>query len=436
MPEHAPARSIAVIGAGAAGLVTARELLRAGLRPTVFEADDDVGGIWRYTDRTEADPLGQVGAHIHSSLYASLRTNLPRDLMAFVDFPFDNSGGGADNLPRFPGHAIVHTYLQRFAARFELLPYVRFGTQVLSVRPTDDAPMGWHVTTARGDAHETQRFDAVAVCIGHYSAPRIPALPGADSFPGLRMHSHNYREPGPFRGLTVALWGTSASGTDLAREISGVARRVYWCGEGASMASAAITRTDPDAVLQRRGEVASFAGDGCLRLVDGSHTDRIDVFVYCTGYHFRYAFLDDDLIRVDDNLVQPLYRDLLHCEYDSLALVGVPFRVVPFPLFEVQAKWLAQLWAGRFAAPPSVTRFAALRAQSSEFRAKGTQQRLWHQRTLDCYDYLDALADEASVARVPHWHRALNRLFMAHVAQTQAVYRDTPFPGCGPTRVA
>lgn len=50
----------AVIGAGAAGLAAARSVLQAGLRLTVLEAEDDIGGVWRYTPETDSDLLGEV----------------------------------------------------------------------------------------------------------------------------------------------------------------------------------------------------------------------------------------------------------------------------------------------------------------------------------------------------------------------------------------
>jgi len=90
-----PLRSldVAVIGAGAAGLVVARELLREGHRVVVYEQDPGLGGVWRYDPEQEEDPLGvseqrRVSGGVHSSMYSSLRTNLPRELMSFTDFPF------------------------------------------------------------------------------------------------------------------------------------------------------------------------------------------------------------------------------------------------------------------------------------------------------------------------------------------------------------
>lgn len=37
---------IAIIGAGISGVVTAAHLLNAGLEATVFERNNEVGGIW------------------------------------------------------------------------------------------------------------------------------------------------------------------------------------------------------------------------------------------------------------------------------------------------------------------------------------------------------------------------------------------------------
>jgi cation diffusion facilitator CzcD-associated flavoprotein CzcO len=41
----------AVIGAGAAGLVAARELRKEGHEVVVFEQQEQLGGIWLYTDQ-------------------------------------------------------------------------------------------------------------------------------------------------------------------------------------------------------------------------------------------------------------------------------------------------------------------------------------------------------------------------------------------------
>uniref|UniRef100_A0A3Q0S5Q7 Flavin-containing monooxygenase n=1 Tax=Amphilophus citrinellus TaxID=61819 RepID=A0A3Q0S5Q7_AMPCI len=41
-------RRVAVIGAGASGLVCIKSCLDEGLEPVCFESSDDIGGLWRF----------------------------------------------------------------------------------------------------------------------------------------------------------------------------------------------------------------------------------------------------------------------------------------------------------------------------------------------------------------------------------------------------
>ena len=83
-------KKVAVIGGGAAGLVAARELKKEGHDVVVFERQAQLGGTWVYSPEVESDPLGLDPTRkiVHSSLYTSLRANLPREAMGFRDFPF------------------------------------------------------------------------------------------------------------------------------------------------------------------------------------------------------------------------------------------------------------------------------------------------------------------------------------------------------------
>jgi cation diffusion facilitator CzcD-associated flavoprotein CzcO len=177
-----PSLRLAVVGAGAAGLAAARELRREGHAPVVFERAAAVGGTWLYTPPAPAaatDPLG--AAATHSSLYASLRTNLPREVMGFLDFPFSAASSVVD-ARRFPGHQEVLRYLEDFARRFDLYGLVRFETEVVGVRR--EAGGRWAVTSrklgGKGEQDE-EVYDAVVVCNGHYTEPRIASIPGNHS---------------------------------------------------------------------------------------------------------------------------------------------------------------------------------------------------------------------------------------------------------------
>jgi hypothetical protein len=76
--QHAPSpcrKRQAVIGAGAAGLATARELRAEGHSVVVFEQGARLGGVWVYSEAADSDPLGRDAARtrVHSSLYRFAR---------------------------------------------------------------------------------------------------------------------------------------------------------------------------------------------------------------------------------------------------------------------------------------------------------------------------------------------------------------------------
>ncbi|KAG2242916.1 hypothetical protein Bca52824_095244 [Brassica carinata] len=120
-PSCSPVNSlhVAVIGAGAAGLVAARELRRESHSVVVFDRGTEVGGLWVYTPQSEPDPLSLDPARtvVHSSVYDSLRTNLPRECMGYSDFPFVPRPEHDESRDprRYPNHREVLAYLRDFA---------------------------------------------------------------------------------------------------------------------------------------------------------------------------------------------------------------------------------------------------------------------------------------------------------------------------------
>ena len=402
---------VAIIGAGAAGLTSAEELLRVGIDIVIFERADTVGGIWNYTTEVERDPLGQVPdeERIHASIYDGLRTNLPRDVMAFDDFPM---GTLDEDERRYPGHRTIARYLANYAASRDLGRHIRFNARVTECRLHDDE---WIVSTP--DA--TDRFDGLVVCNGHYSVPHVPDLPGIDGFNGRILHSHNYREPTPFVDRTVALLGTAASGVDLAKEIGDVARKVYWSGP--TFESLTDDRRRADNVTYA-ATVERFDGD---RLVfrNGKVSEPVDDFVFCTGFHYRFPFLPD--VDTSRDWVPRLYREVLSIDLTNLAFIGLPYRVVPFPLCQIQARWLAALWAGHFELPSR----AELEAHYTQFIAERSDEadRHFHRKELGCWDYLAGFAQEANVRGVAPWRRDLIETIQRHVEANPRGFRDIPF---------
>lgn len=403
--------SVAIIGAGAAGLVAARECLRQGFDTRIFEKSDRVGGVWKYTSEVEDDLLGLAPKKpLHGSLYKSLRTNLPRKLMSYRDFPFEAEAG----VSQFVSHDRVRSYLENFARHFELYPIIEFNDKVESVKPLETG--GWSVETSN---HEAETYHAVIVGNGHYSKPRIPDIRGMETFNGLLMHSHNYRTPKMFHGKRVALFGAAASALDLSLEIQEVADTVYWCAE----THAAIDVGDE---IVRCGAPTKFE-DGKIILNNGDSVEDLHAFIFCTGYHYDFPFLEESIVSVADDWVHPLYLDLIPPEYPSIAFVGLPYAVIPFPLFEIQVKWFTRLLAGQFNWPTKDSMENWCLGHAARLRGEQRKQRNFHKMGIEQYAYMDRLAEECGTDPLPPWFEPLAEAVRLKRLDDPLGYRDADY---------
>ncbi len=386
---------IAVIGAGPAGLISAHILKSAGMKVTVFEARDKLGGTWAYDSRTERDPLGKGRAkdRVSSSMYEGLRTNLPREVMSFSSFPFDRAhvrGDQGEEFQTFPGHERVLEYLEAFARYAKLESVLRFNSAVQHLRMDDEG--AWRLKLSSGETHD---FQAVAVCNGHYSAPRVPLLRGFGSFTGRAIHSHNYRTSAPFVDRRVVILGAKASGIDIALEISESAKDVHLCARDPS--GLRYQRLAQE--LQVRPSIRSINGSS-VELEDGAWIHNVDDLVFCTGYEFEFPFLETGLLQVKDGYVRPLYKELLSLKETSLGLVGLPLQVAPFRLFEVQARYLAAVWSGSLRLPSESERSTWLLEHEGALRRAGLPRRHWLKHSERQFEYHDMLARECGAPRL------------------------------------
>jgi dimethylaniline monooxygenase (N-oxide forming) len=191
-------RRVGVIGAGVAGLVSAKVLQDDGFDVTVFEKASTVGGVWS-----------------PSRAYAGLRTNNPRETYAFSDFPHPAASD------EFPTAGQVYAYLEAYAEHFGVRRRVRLSTEVTSVSrrtSVEDGPgAAFRVVTrpAGGTgAPATHLFHRVVVCNGVFSEPHMPQVPGSERFKGLRLHSSHVMDTNDLRGRRVVVVGVGKSALD------------------------------------------------------------------------------------------------------------------------------------------------------------------------------------------------------------------------------
>ncbi|GMP95878.1 hypothetical protein CsSME_00044757 [Camellia sinensis var. sinensis] len=415
-------QNVAVIGAGAAGLVAARELQREGHKVVVFEREDRIGGTWVYNSTTESDPIGidPFRTVIQSSLYASLRTNLSRDCMGFRDYPFVASKEANRDPRRFPGHREVLEYLNDFASEFGLSELVRFGTEVRNVCLEGGK---WKVRSRKGGDQLDEIYDAVVVCNGHFTEPRIAEIPGIETWPGRQIHSHNYRVPEPFQGQVVILIGSAASAVDISRDIAGVAKQVHIASR--SVTDGTIGKLPGYNNMWLHSMIESVDRNGTVVFQDRSAV-RADVILHCTGYMYHFPFLDTNgIVTVDDNSVRPLYKHIFPPPLaPQLSFVGLPWKVIPFPLCEIQSKWIAGVLSGRIALPSSGEMMADVEAFYRTLDVSGIPKRYTHNLAASQFEYYDWLAAECGYPAAEKWR---NQMYSAATKNRMArpeTYRD------------
>ncbi|KAF7051431.1 hypothetical protein CFC21_109263 [Triticum aestivum] len=421
-PPPMSSRRVAVIGAGAAGLVAARELRREGHVPVVLERAAAIGGTWRY----------DAGVDAHSSVYASLRVNSSRECMGFLDFPF--VAGTEGDPRRFPGHGEVLRYLEAFALRFDLHELVRLQTEVVSVRRRvhNAGVAGWSVSYCSrkvagvGNGVEEEVFDSVVVCNGHFTEPRLADIAGIDGWPGKQMHSHSYRVPDPFHGHVVVVVGYRSSGFDISREIAGVAREVHVADRSLPSADSTCETARCDnlsfhPVIERAEE------DGGVVFQDGTRV-KADVIIHCTGYKYNYPFLSDDnsVISVDDNRVGQLYKHVFPPHLaPHISFIGLPFKGILFSVFQLQSNWVAGVLSGRIELPSQEEMMRDVVVFYSELEARGCPKRYTHDLGGGTtYEYDDWLAEQCGQEGIGGWRKAMYIAARKNVVNRPGNYRD------------
>ncbi|CAL4932195.1 unnamed protein product [Urochloa decumbens] len=443
-------RTVAVVGAGAAGLVVARELLREGLDVAVFEKSARTGGTWAYDPRADADPLGRDPAApgaVHGSLYASLRTNLPRELMGFSDFPMAGRVFAGD--PRaFPGHREVLAFLDAFAEESGVLERVRLRSEVLRVAPLGGQGERWAVAW-RGEDGEVAEdvFDAVVVCNGHWTVPQVAKIRGIDNWKGKQMHSHNYRVPDPFRDQVLLLCLLESilavmkiSSIPVCHALSaeccccrngsqwnGHSSRDLTCGKGSAhcvevLGGQAWKSRAPQRYLDAQRDC--IQDDGKIHFSEGSAV-AADIILYCTGYYYHFPFLDLDGLTVDDNRVGPLYKHIFPPKYaPNLSFVGLPMKTIVFQSVELESKWVAAVLSGRATLPSEEDMMAAVRDHYLQMEEEGRPKRHTHVIMPKWEEHMNWLADQVGEPRLEAWRLEMLEKAIRCAWSLDAGYRD------------
>jgi len=391
-----------IVGAGCSGFATAKALKDRGLPYDCFEMSSVIGGNWVYKN-----PNGR------SACYQSLHIDTSKHRMQFEDFPIPA------NYPDYPHHSQVAAYFNAYVDHFGLRERITLNTKVKRAVLGDDSL--WHVGLSNG---ETRTYDALFVCNGHHWDPYTPEFPG--QFDGTEMHAHSYLtpfEPRDMRDKSILVVGMGNSAMDIASELSQkpiakklfvAARRGVWIFpkyiNGAPPDKGVAPKWMPDWLMRRvvkkmivdavghmedyglpqpahhpadahpsvSGEFLTRMGCGDITVVknikekrgrkilfEDGREEEIDVIVYATGYNLSFPFLDDTLVKVEDNHL-PLFKRVFKPGVDNLFFMGL---AQPLPtlvnLAEQQARWAAAYLSGDYVLPGVAEMEKAIKADEA-----------------------------------------------------------------------
>lgn len=193
---------VVVVGAGMSGLLAAIRLEEAGIPYVVIEKNEDVGGTWR------------------ENAYPGCRVDVANH---FYSYSFEPSHEWSEFYSRQPE---LRAYFERCSLRYRVRDRIRFATEVVAARFDEETSL-WQVRLrAAGGGEETITANALISAVGQLNRPKLPDIPGRDSFAGPAFHSARWQHQHALDGKRVAVIGTGASALQIVPEVAKQAARL------------------------------------------------------------------------------------------------------------------------------------------------------------------------------------------------------------------
>ena len=191
--------SVAVIGAGFAGIAMGHRLKQEGVEEfVILDRAEGVGGVWR------------------ANTYPGAACDVPSHLYSFSFFL------NPDWSRKFSPQSEILAYLERAADALGLRPHLRLKRTVTAMAFDADAGR-WTLRFSDG-AQMTAR--AVVSAVGQLAEPSIPAIKDFERFEGPMVHTGAWDGDVDFSGKHVSVIGNAASAVQMLPQIAKIARSV------------------------------------------------------------------------------------------------------------------------------------------------------------------------------------------------------------------
>jgi cation diffusion facilitator CzcD-associated flavoprotein CzcO len=192
-------QNIIIIGGGFSGLGMAIRLKQSGIDDfIVLERADNVGGAWHY------------------NTYPGCRCDVPSHLYSFSFAP------NPDWSCTYSPQPEIRDYLRRCVDDFDIRSHILTNVEVQGASWEEDDGR-WLLDTTAG----AFTANVLVSGMGPLTEPKLPDVPGLESFEGKLMHSARWDHDYELDGKRIASIGTGASAIQYVPEIQEQAEKLY-----------------------------------------------------------------------------------------------------------------------------------------------------------------------------------------------------------------
>ena len=187
---------VLVIGGGMSGVLAAIRLQEAGIPFLLIEKNSSVGGTW------------------FENRYPGARVDVSNHLYSYS---FEAAHHWTQYFAQQPE---LQQYFEDVVKHHRLQAHIRLNTEVTRAIYNESSKR-WQVDTVDASGNtETHSVNSLISAVGQLNRPKLPDVPGVESFKGKWCHSADWDENIDYRGKRVVLVGAGASAFQLAPAIA------------------------------------------------------------------------------------------------------------------------------------------------------------------------------------------------------------------------
>lgn len=111
---------------------------------------------------------------------------------------------------------------------------------------------------------------------------------------------------------------------------------------------------------------------------------------------------------VEDNCVGLLYQHVFPPSFAPwISFIGIPWKIAPFPFFEMQSKWVAGILSQQISLPSQAEMISDVESFYEKLKSDGIPKRYTHSMGYAQTEYMDWLASQCGYPPLEEWRKEM-----------------------------